>query len=204
MVPGRPQPAERRVSVTPDERTHHLASTAGRMHRCRVGRRSDERVLVELAAAAPRHPTDVSNEHRRVDQFKLGECRCRRLDPRAAQPACPLERRLDRVDPLRRIRMLRQEHPRVVLAGRAVLEIQHRPHITPLSYPSHRDQHTSFSTATAAVRIPLRSTTRTVKPLRSFERARVLSRRLDYRAQLGVGFASLLRSPRPHRVRAPP
>ena len=128
------------------------------MQRCRVGGRSDERVLVDLTAAAQRHPADVSNEHRRVHQLELSERRCRRLHPQTPRPAGPLERRLDRVDPLRRIRMLRQEHPRVMLTGRAVMEIQHLTHTTPLPHITplarqHTDQHTSVSNASAAVRI---------------------------------------------------
>ena len=158
MMPGGPQPAERRVRVTPNERTHHLTSTAGSMHRCREGGRTDERVLVDLAAAAPRHPADVVDEHRRVHQLELSGRRCRRLHPQTPRPAGPLERRLDRVDPLRRIRMLRQEHPRVMLTGRAVMEIQHLTHTTPLPHITplarqHTDQHTSVSNASAAVRI---------------------------------------------------
>ena len=191
MVPGGSQPAERHLRIAADERAYHRARAASGMQRRRVGRLSDERVLVDLTAAAQRHPTDVPNQHRRVHQLELGERRCRRLYPRAARPASPLERRLDRVNPLRSIGMLGQEHPGVVLAGRAVMEIQHLIHIAPLPHITPLARHTHASTR--AGRPP---------PLQSASHVRSTTHRTASRGGLLIApMSSLPRAARLSRVR---
>ena len=92
MVPGGPKPTERCLGVAAQERADHRAGAAGGVQRRRVGRLSDERVLVELTAAAQRHPTDESDERRRVHELELSDGRCRRLHPQTPCPAGPLER----------------------------------------------------------------------------------------------------------------
>ena len=152
MVPGGPHP-QPRLRIAPDERTDHLTCAAGRIQRGRLGGLADERVRIDRAAAALRHPDGmVSNEHRRVDQFKLGECRCRRLDPDAAHPALPARA------PSSITRRSAQASPDaqagtpagVALTGRAVMEIQHRstphpplPQITSLSFNSQTSTRAS-------------------------------------------------------------
>ena len=128
----------------------------------RVGRRSDERVLIELTATAQRHLTDLPHEHRRVHQLELGGRRCRGQHPQTPRPTSTLERRLDRVDPLRTVGVLGQELPRVMLARRVVTEIQHFAHTSPLLTLSRHLQAITRATRRPPLQAasPLRPTTR--------------------------------------------
>jgi hypothetical protein len=105
VVARRAQRREAGRGLAGQQRVDEPDAAAGRAQRRRVGRRDGDRVHVDAAAAACAQLLDAADVALGMDREQALARRLRRLRERAAEPALPLHRRLQRDDPRRTLGM---------------------------------------------------------------------------------------------------